>query len=263
MIVDGAVADGGERTTRNDAADPPLRLQVVSDTHLEHAGARAPEVPVLAPYLALLGDVGDPFSVRYAAFLRDQARRFRRVFVVAGNHEYYHNGRKDVLAEMRRVAPPNVHVLEKEWVDVEEGHRVCGTTLWSDLDPRNAWELSDFQCIHGWTWDRAVGQHRACVEFVENQIADATEAGRPLVVLTHHAPLEGVSSHPKYATSTCESAYSTDLTRLMRPPVRAWFHGHTHWSYSTTVGGVLVGSNAVGLLGEPTGFDATRVFEVA
>jgi hypothetical protein len=37
-----------------------------------------------------IGDIGYPNEESYRAYLLEQADRFEHVFVVAGNHEYYH-----------------------------------------------------------------------------------------------------------------------------------------------------------------------------
>lgn len=99
--------------------DEPLCIQVASDLHLElpTASRRLPEVygltftnylthfnlkvlqevygtaegniPVISHSLALLGDIGYPSLRDYEAFLLHQAQRFERIFVLAGNHEFY------------------------------------------------------------------------------------------------------------------------------------------------------------------------------
>lgn len=236
-----------------------MRLQVVSDLHLERPdGSLDVEIPALAPYLALLGDIGDPFSTAYATFVRNQAARFKRVFVVLGNHEWYHC-RESALEQARALAGkhPNVHVLEKDCVEVD-GLRVLGTTLWSDMDYQTACFMSDFRCIYGWTHAKSLEEHRSCVRWLEKELA----CGRPSVVLTHHAPLQGCTSRPEHRGGVFESGFTTDLTHLVRAPVKAWFHGHTHWSHETMKKGVLVASNAAGLAGETTRFDPSKVFTV-
>jgi predicted phosphodiesterase len=40
-------------------------------------------------YLALCGDIGCPFEKNYETFLAEQSIKFKRVFIIAGNHEYY------------------------------------------------------------------------------------------------------------------------------------------------------------------------------
>ena len=43
----------------------------------------------MAPYLALCGDIGNPATDAYARILNEQAERFEKIFVIAGNHECY------------------------------------------------------------------------------------------------------------------------------------------------------------------------------
>jgi predicted phosphodiesterase len=250
-----------------------MRLQVVSDLHLERRDRRpdAARIPHAAPHLALLGDIGDPFSVGYAELLREAARRFDTVLLVLGNHEHYHN-RASALGRARDLAGryPNVHALEKDSVQVE-GFRVLGTTLWSDVDPACAGRLSDHRCIYGWDHARGQEEHRGCVAWLRARLADPDPG--ECVVLTHHAPLRGFTSSEKHADSATRSAFATDLSDLVAPPVRAWFHGHTHWCHETVVvppgggHGVLVASNAAGLAGDPAqapgrGYDPAKVFDI-
>ena len=81
-----------------------LRLQVVSDVHLERFPSRYPSASELAaalddviipsaPVLVLAGDIGCPATragaALYLSFLQLQAGRFELVLVLAGNHEFY------------------------------------------------------------------------------------------------------------------------------------------------------------------------------
>ncbi|KAG2492562.1 hypothetical protein HYH03_009224 [Edaphochlamys debaryana] len=74
-----------------DPPPPPLSVAVVSDLHLE---ARALEVDAVldpeltADVLCLLGDIGDPSTPAYAAFIAACAARFPTVLLLAGNNEY-------------------------------------------------------------------------------------------------------------------------------------------------------------------------------
>lgn len=250
-----------------------MRIQVVSDLHLElrdrahgHRADGDGDFPASAPYLALLGDVGDPGSAAYGEFLARQAARFRRVFVVLGNHECYGRGVREALALARGAAAglPGVTVLERESVDVD-GVRVLGTTLWSDVDYQTACYMQDFRSIDGWSLATARAEHAACAAWLARELSRDV----PTVVLTHHAPLTGFTSAPRHAGSPFESGFATDLGHLVRRPgVLAWFHGHTHWSHATRVGRpgggrqVLVAANAAGLAGEDTRFDPAAVFDV-
>ena len=85
-----------------DARRDVLRLQVLSDLHLDHPRpSSAPEhagiadtpfsydFPVRAEILALLGDIGVTSDDRLFAYLRIQLTRYKLVFFLPGNHEPY------------------------------------------------------------------------------------------------------------------------------------------------------------------------------
>lgn len=70
-----------------------FQIQIISDLHLEIERPNAQlyiyEFPVCAPNLALLGDIGWTRDERLFQWLEVQLSRFKRVFMVAGNHEPY------------------------------------------------------------------------------------------------------------------------------------------------------------------------------
>lgn len=243
------------------AGGESMRFQVVSDLHLDSLCGKDVEIPCLSDALVLLGDICDPFSVQYARFIATQARRFRNVLVVLGNHEYYHN-RQDPLEQASRVCSqhPNVHLLEKGTV-VLGNVRFLGTTLWSNADPKVEEWISDYRCIPDWTHAKSQEEHARCLAWLKQELQASDQ---PTVVLTHHAPLLGITSSPKHAHSPANSAFATDLSDMMEAPIVMWLHGHTHWCHCTTVkSGVLVASNAAGFRGEDVGhFDPARVFVV-
>lgn len=67
-----------------------VRLQILSDIHLEFTGTinRLPNIPVLAPILALVGDIGYPHKESYKDFIHQKSNEYELVLVIAGNHEY-------------------------------------------------------------------------------------------------------------------------------------------------------------------------------
>lgn len=64
-----------------------VKLQFCSDIHVEFGteGFLKPE----APFLALLGDIGLTAESDYRTYLLKQSEKFEKVFVIAGNHEFY------------------------------------------------------------------------------------------------------------------------------------------------------------------------------
>lgn len=252
-------------------------FRLASDLHLERHPERADDpallVPPGPPVLVLAGDLGDPFSSAYARFLDRAAPLFRAVVQVLGNHERSFN-RQDPLERARAVAARhgNVRVLEREeaWLaadgswaasPADRAVRVLGATLWSDIDRDEAWRVADFRCIPGWTHELNQAEHARAVAWLDARLAE--QPAEPTVVVTHHAPSFRGTSHPRFAGCPVKCAYAADLDRLLRPPVAAWFHGHTHWSHArVTPGGALLASNAVALPGDDARYDPHATFGV-
>jgi len=71
-----------------------MRVQYISDIHLE-LYKDLPEAAFVnfitpdAPYLALCGDIGIPDFKNYEKFISWCAPRWNKIFIIAGNHEYY------------------------------------------------------------------------------------------------------------------------------------------------------------------------------
>lgn len=251
-------------------------LQIVSDVHLEFYNKVLPKITKHAPYLALLGDIGKPFSASYRDFLWDQSRQFEKVFVLMGNHEYYHRDAdvpsilkraRDVCAEM-----DNVHLLERDTYELSDNTVLLGCTLWSDISDAAAHGMNDFKNIHANIPDKTKSRwrfklkpemyrfwHWRDVNWIQTTL-DELQKNSPekkAMVLTHHAPHELMAG--KYYGSELSSGFSTDLTRLFRPPVICFANGHVHSNCDINVNGIRCVSNALGYPGELTGFKDVTV----
>lgn len=107
------------------------------DLHIEFGHLTSPLLTPSSPYLALIGDIGlaKRKTDQYRQFLLEQADRFEQVFVVPGNHEFYHSTVTEALAIMEEVCNlrPNLHCMLQKRVDLCEGNVVVlGTPLWCD-----------------------------------------------------------------------------------------------------------------------------------
>jgi hypothetical protein len=67
------------------------RVQNLSDLHLEVGQQYATfTFPATAPFLLLAGDIGRLIDYdAYRSFLELQVARYKKVFLVLGNHEFY------------------------------------------------------------------------------------------------------------------------------------------------------------------------------
>eukprot|EP01102_Stenamoeba_stenopodia_P002123 TRINITY_DN11892_c0_g1_i2.p1 TRINITY_DN11892_c0_g1~~TRINITY_DN11892_c0_g1_i2.p1 ORF type:complete len:577 (+),score=112.32 TRINITY_DN11892_c0_g1_i2:28-1758(+) len=243
-------------------------IQICSDLHLEGIRPWPPRditaiVKPAAKYLALVGDIGvltHDTDKRYEHFLLEMAKHFDKVFVVLGNHEYYHGEKREVEEEARRIcnkAPEKLVFGYKYSGLLVDGVRVLATTLWShipnDEDHINGvWKgLNDYRLIeveddkkmrrvitwkdtHSWFEDESA--------WLAEEVKRASQNGEQCIVLTHHCPILGPLgvSACKYYHSPIRSGFRSDLRRLMatttttadnqqRNTISMWAFGHTHW----------------------------------
>lgn len=128
-------------------AETPCLIQFASDLHLEGVLDRKRDAPVdlikpSAKYLVLAGDIctlTPDVLPRYTAWLRRVAEGFTKVFVLAGNHEYYGTSLAEGRAALAAVcaSDPRIVHLDRTRVELEEGVVLLGCTLWSHI-PRHA-----------------------------------------------------------------------------------------------------------------------------
>lgn len=228
-----------------------MRLQIASDLHLERPSRRRQALIPRAPYLALLGDIGNPASEDFHSFLSTQCASFERVLFVPGNHEYWSRPVTETVSLLERYETifENFTLMNKTTCLIEDT-LLCGCTLWSEIrSPESKHWNSDFRHIPGWTVDTHNAAHyrdKRWLEITLKNVAIKT------VVLTHHAPCLKCTSRPEHHGSPMGDCYAADLTYLFRPPVMLFAHGHTHHNHESSVEGCRVVANQLGYNDEPT-----------
>ena len=250
-----------------------MKIRVLSDLHLEFTDYIPADLPSSGEDLVILaGDIGiGTKGIEWAkAAIPD-----RQVIYVLGNHEFYKHDWDRLLVDAHAAAAgSNVTVLENEAVEIA-GLRILGCSLWTDFRAMGRDSVSvaadiaqeqmvDYRLIrrnHRRDKLRPAHTMQRCLEsrkWLETQIADAD---RPLLVVTHHAPTLRTLD-PRFLLQLSNAAFHNDFDDLVRPPVRAWIHGHTHHSCQEDVGGIPVISNQLGYPGEETQFSWNFVVEV-
>ena len=244
-----------------------MQLQIISDIHLELRNNRYPKIPKKASYIALLGDIGKPFSSAYKRLIQDLSKRFEGVIIVAGNHEFYSSVRRkitvrDVREEIVRIANlySNVSFLDNNTLFLE-GVRILGCTLWTSI-PSDMWstvrrKMNDYHmCYIEKYSDIDVGVplspqhtvfwHDESVAWLKQELSSPGHLNTPTIILTHHCPYHTQTSHPRYEDNELQCCYSTDLSFLFDKPVVAWAYGHTHFPADQTINGMRLVSNPLG-----------------
>lgn len=219
--------------------DPVFSVQYLSDVHLEfHSPARVTRLIASlerhAPNLILAGDIGNPAHPAYFRFLSAAATRFDRVFLIAGNHEFYGSSLAETEEEIRTLARflPNVAFLHNERYSCASlPVHIFGGTMWSHITAEEEAEvariLSDGARIRGFGTQTSRNEHAAFVDLLAAEMDACGGDGKPFLVISHHLPLTRLV-HPRYADSPINSAFASDVALAEDPRVAAWFYGHTH-----------------------------------
>jgi len=231
----------------------PKSLGYVSDLHLERNKTLKPRIPVTSDYLALCGDIGNPFQKSYKELLTFVSLNFEETFLVSGNHEYdAHKTIEEVDDKINNVCEhlPNVHFLNNSSVRLG-GYKVLGTTLWTS---RNIASITNKSGTY--TFNQSLNRkindvHQKQLEWLENQIMKDQDT--PKIVLTHHPPSFKMCID-KFEDSPTKSLFYNNLDHLMAPHrnVYAWLCGHSHCVFSRQINYTYCAINAHGykVLGE-------------
>lgn len=262
-------------------------IQILSDLHLESPiSYDLFEIEVKAPYLALLGDIGniERHKPDCLAFLRKQVQKFSAVLFVPGNHEAYHSSWPATLAILQafeedvRMDPSLsgefVLLNRKTYQIPGTSVVVLGCSLFSRVPPESAMDvemgLNDFFQIHEWD----IGAHNKAFErdldwlnaTVDEVVADK------VIILSHWSPSRDPHAmQPQHAESKITSGFSTDLSQeacFKNPKLKAWAFGHTHYNCDFLVEreGIaplrLLANQRGYYFSQANGFDGAKTLEI-
>ncbi len=251
-----------------------FQIQYVSDTHLEmydkyNEGVITPAMFIKpsAPYLALCGDIGIPDLKAYGIFLSWCSNNFVKVFVLAGNHEFYNYRcatKTDISTKIKLIEEivsrfDNVYFLNKSSHYIQDQNlRILGCSLWTDTSPGDVKAMlmymndtkqvyiSDSTTIHPHDVTRLHMDQR---EWLRDEIRDAEKRGESVVVLTHHLPTYKLI-HPKYHNHPLNMCFASNCEDLIQAPVKGWICGHSHTAVKLDLNGVKCVMNPYGYPGE-------------
>jgi hypothetical protein len=236
-----------------------MKIQLLSDLHLEVHPHFVPQPTPGADVLVLAGDVGsyqpgsqlvdDDFGLARFSPLPQYAGWPAPVLFVPGNHEYDGQDFDAAHERLRRTCDRlGITWLERS-TKVLQGVRFVGTTLWSDFDaladhagttalgPRlkmrdKAYRAANFYLRKtGGTRQGAPflaepmrEQALACQEWLRDALAQPFDG--PTVAVTHFAP-SLLSADPRYGLVPGTAGFCNALDALL-PQAQLWLHGHLH-----------------------------------
>lgn len=230
-----------------------MKVQVFSDIHAEaFRGRNAPIWNLVHPQADVAVVAGDIDSRDFEKTCSEIASKFKKVFVVFGNHEFYHRD-IDWRPDMSKM-PANVTILDRT-AEEYEGKLFIGCTLWTDFKNRDWFVvnradsgITDFHAITAnnggtrYTAAMAYEKHLIDKSWLKTMIEQ--NRGKDLVIVTHFMPsYECVDPMWKNATTDTLNYYFSagcdDLLEVCE--AKAWICGHTH----CPIDGMELGSTKV------------------
>ena len=237
-----------------------MKIQVLSDLHLEHGG-NLPEHHPDANVIVLAGDLA-PYTEGLIERLAERWSTAPHIIYVLGNHEFYGTEIEETRRRMaNECAEAGIHLLDPGTVRIGD-IRFIGATLWTDLllegmadeigaHMRVSREISDFLGAiqhrgRDFTTGESVERHRADRAFIERELENAERAGDRVIVLTHHAP-SSRSIRPWFEGDPFNCAFASDLDRVIdRYQPELWIHGHVHDPVDERLGRTRLLANPAG-----------------
>lgn len=243
-----------------------MYVQCLSDVHLEFM-SKPPKIKVMADVLCLCGDIGYPFSGIYREFLKQMSQSFKKVFLIAGNHEYYKDKKHgeanmDVINSMIQSIIVN-HKLENitflnNSYELYNDVLFVGTTLWSKIPSMNMNDIclmNDFKQIEGLTYDTYNLLYYKSCSFIEHVLStvcnEDKHKGKNVVMMTHHLPSFNLIDE-KHAYSDTNCFYASKCDQFFVKPIKAWIYGHTHTPNKTIINNIKFVCNPKGYPSENT-----------
>ena len=210
------------------------------------------------------GDIGNPQEKQYDIFMTFISKKFRKTFIIAGNHEYYHRpiSATNTILENYFTKFDNVTFLNNKY-EYYEDHCFIGCTLWSKIT-NIQYPTQDVYAIADFTQDMYNDMNEQCVEFLCKTIE---KQKCKCVVITHHLPLYELID-AKYKTMKMQ-AYNqwlycdmnNDIERL-RTKIACWIYGHTHSSSVKKVFGIPFLCNPAGYPEENDKIDFSKTVKL-
>jgi len=255
-----------------------MKIQYISDIHLEYL-SEIPQIYPIGDVLVLAGDIGHPFSSIYKNFLIDMNNKFKKVFLITGNHEFYSlvnlhwgvpNWNQNDNKTMEEIDDKikliileynlnNITYLDDSYEDYE-GFRFCGTTLWSKIIDQK-YLNNDMTMIKNMNIEFRNELFNNSYEFINGIINDSN---LPIIMITHHLPsydlINSVYKTEEYINySQC---YASNCNQLFKDPIKIWIFGHTHKVCNKEINEIKFLCNPIGYPNENKITDFNKVIEV-
>jgi hypothetical protein len=265
-----------------------MKIRIMSDLHLEITKLEVVN-STGADVLVLAGDILVANKIRkenseegkyFRNFLQKISGEFENIVYVAGNHEFYNDGKFfEGLTWLQEECDKynNLYFLERSTVALDDVVFI-GATMWTDFnhyDPLTMLSaegmMNDYRTIvHDYDGYRRLQpkdvalRHKLSLNYIKLLLSE--NKNKTCVVVTHHGP-SFQSMDPRYRNDSLGNGlYYSDLDDLIwdNPQISLWCHGHTHHpqDYKINRSRVVCNPRGYAKYGEYSGWDPIKTVEL-
>lgn len=238
-----------------------MHLEFIKPHKLEKFIKNIPHGPDEVCVLA--GDIGNPYTQNYDAFMTFISENFKHTFVIPGNHEYYGNSIQNANEFMNDYFDKfdNISFLNNDYQQYN-GYCFIGTTLWSHISNPD-YCINDVYKIKNFDTSDYNKLNSECIAFLEETI----QHHHNCIIITHHMPSESLIDE-KYKTREM-SHYNQwfycdmdDFIAKNESKIKCWFYGHTHTPSEERIKGIPFLCNPIGYPNENKHLDFHKLYKL-
>jgi predicted phosphohydrolase len=201
-----------------------INFQIISDIHLEKKKYNNNILyhPIKADNLILAGDIGNPLKYNYKDYLKFCSNNYKRIFLISGNHEYWHNTIEDTDNLIKQICSSfnNVFYLNNNFFEFEENFRkvkLFGGIMWSYVNNSNIYSTDNI-LIKNFNFHK---RNSIFINTLNNILSKNVD-----IIITHHAPSYYIIDN-KYKGFHNNSLFANNLDFLLNKNTY-WICGHLH-----------------------------------
>lgn len=192
--------------------------------------------------------------------------KYRQVYILPGNHDYYHGYWKDEMAGYQEFFA--THNLETQFQTIncstgtlDDNTIWVATTLWTNMNNDDPMSHQVVRCgmrdycglikhsrdtPSDITTHMTVERHHQHVNYLMG-IIDQNQQ-KNVIVLTHHVPTWAVVPNEFKHDFHFNAGYYSNLDEFIldRPQIKTWIHGHNHRNSDFWIGNCHITSNQRG-----------------
>lgn len=250
-----------------------MKIDLCSDLHLEFSEISPRGLffkqDQKSDILLIAGDICESKHLwNYREFFELVSERWKQVFIINGNHEFYGGNYNKVISEVRAFTKSleRIEFLHNECVELDENYLLIGSTLWTDfcrgkplamIEAQNS--MNDYRYIR----TESTNYGKITPKFILEEHLKAKSAiqkhidehpNHNIILMVHHG-VSFLSRNTNYSSSILDCAYHSDLSEFIldNPRIKLIVHGHTHQPLDYMIGDCRIVCN-------PRGYDCEQDF---